>query len=68
MQEISFAVQYYLFMKWFKQNYPELYNRNCMHIRVPEHNNMIYAVMDFIDPADRESLREVIKEFYSLVD
>ena len=64
MPHVSNAVQYYLFMKWFKENYPDLYAQYKLHIMVPVESYTIEAAMDYIEPQDREPLQNAINEYY----
>jgi len=65
MPEIDHAVQYYLFMKWFKNNHYRLYSQYKLYIQVPTQSYKIQALMDYINPADKVELQDAIDEFFS---
>lgn len=67
MPEIYHAVQYYLFMKWFKKTHPRLYYQYKGQILVPVQSYEISAAMNAVAPQDRKLLQDVINEYYTKV-
>jgi len=64
MPEINNATQYYLFMKWFKNTHPRLYNQYKLYIKVPTKNYQIQAAMDCVALSDQAALQSAINEYY----
>ena len=67
MPLVNHAVQYYLFMKWFKNNQPRLYSQYKLHILVPTQSYKIEAEMDYIEPQDKKALQDAIDEYYTTI-
>ena len=63
MREIAHAIQYYRFMKWFKNNHFKLYDQYKLHILVPDEGYNIKVSMDHVAPQDRELLQAAIGEY-----
>jgi hypothetical protein len=67
MPDINGAVKYILFMKWFKNNHPRLYDQYKLNIQVPKTSSHIQADMDYVEPQDRELLQDAINEYFKTI-
>ena len=61
------AIQYYLFMKWFKSAHADLYKKYRLNIIVPTSSYKIEVAMDHIDPVDRKRMQQMLLEYYATV-
>ena len=57
-----------MFMNWLKSNHTRLYRLYKLHIVVSTDNDGIKASVDYIEPGDKNAIREVINEYYTTVD
>jgi hypothetical protein len=65
MPEPIVAVQYFLFMKWFKSAHADLYRKYSLHVIVPISSYKIEIAIDYIDPADRKFMKDALREYYT---
>ena len=65
MPDPTIAIHYYLFIKWFKAVHTDLYKKYRLHVLVPTASYEITFAMDYIDPADRKRMEDVIKQYYA---
>lgn len=57
------TARYYLFMKWFKKNHLELYNRYFLHINIPASDLRISISIDYIQPEHKKQIPKIINEY-----
>lgn len=63
MQEMRSITRFYLFMKWFKANYKELYTLYGNHIIVPNEDLKIGVNMEYGASDDKPKMKNIIDDF-----
>lgn len=68
MPDAALAVQYFMFMKWFKINHRNLFEKYKVAILVPTEHHQVSVNTDSIALQDRTAMQRIIEAYYTVMD